>query len=174
VILSDTVGFINKLPPTLVSAFRATLEEITEADLLLHVIDLSNVHFRQQREAVKRVLEDLKVASKPVIEVYNKIDLIRDATKPAPEINLVWISAAQKTGLESLLQKMDECLSSDPLVTAKFVLGHDNGAVLARLHSSGKLLQKSYLGEKIYLEVEAPRSLVEKLKQYRLETVIES
>jgi GTP-binding protein HflX len=174
VILSDTVGFINKLPPTLVSAFRATLEEITEADLLLHVIDLSNVHFRQQREAVKRVLEDLKVASKPVIEVYNKIDLIRDATKPAPERNLVWISAAQKTGLESLLQKMDECLSSDPLVTAKFVLGHDNGAVLARLHSSGKLLQKSYLGEKIYLEVEAPRSLVEKLKQYRLETVIES
>jgi GTP-binding protein HflX len=174
VILSDTVGFINKLPPTLVSAFRATLEEITEADLLLHVIDLSNFHFRQQRESVKSVLEDLKVSSKPVIEVYNKIDLIKEGFRSVPERNSVWISATQKTGLESLLQKMDECLSSDPLVTARFVLDHNNGAILARLHSSGRLLQKSYLGEKIYLEVEAPRSLVEKLKQYRLEAVTET
>jgi GTP-binding protein HflX len=169
VILSDTVGFINKLPPTLVSAFRATLEEITEADLLLHVIDLSNPHFRQQRESVMRVLDELKIGSKPVIEVYNKIDLVQETSKWAPDQNAVSISATKRIGIPSLLHKLDECLSTDPLERARLVLGHSDGAILSQLHSNGRLLQKSYRGDKIYLEVEAPRSLVDKLKRYRLQ-----
>ncbi len=169
VILSDTVGFINKLPPTLVSAFRATLEEIAEADLLLHVIDLSNPRFRQQRESVMRVLDDLKLSSKLVIEVYNKIDLVQEASKWAPDQNAVSISATERIGIPSLLNKLDECLSSDPLEKACFVLGHSDGAILSQLHSNGRLLQKFYHGEKIYLEVEAPRSIVDRLKQYRLQ-----
>jgi GTPase len=169
VILSDTVGFINKLPPTLVSAFRATLEEIAEADLLLHVIDLSNPRFRQQRESVMRVLDDLKVSSKLVIEVYNKIDLVQEASKWTPDQSAVSISATKRIGIPSLLHKLDECLSSDPLEKACFVLGHSDGAILSQLHSKGKLLQKFYHGEKIYLEVEAPRSIVDRLKQYRLQ-----
>jgi GTP-binding protein HflX len=169
VILSDTVGFINKLPPTLVSAFRATLEEIGEADLLLHVIDFSNPHFRQQRESVMRVLDDLKISSKLVIEVYNKIVLVQEASKWTPDQNAVSISATKRIGIPSLLLKLDECLSSDPLEKACFVLGHSDGAILSQLHSKGRLLQKFYHGEKIYLEVEAPRSIVDRLKHYRLQ-----
>ncbi len=169
VILSDTVGFINKLPPALVSAFRATLEEIAEADLLLHVIDLSSSHYRQQRESVMRILDELKVASKPLIEVYNKMDLVTDALRNAGP-NSCYISATQRTGIDSLLRAVDENLRSDPLVTVKLRLGHKHGAILSQLHSSGRLLHKSYVGDQIYLEVEAPQSVLNKLRQYQVET----
>jgi GTPase len=171
VILSDTVGFINKLPPTLVSAFRSTLEEIAEADLLVHVIDLSSPHSRQQRESVIQVLEELKVTSKPVIEVYNKIDLI-DGPPPAPECDhSEYVSAVKGTGIDCLLSLMDRLLTSDPLVKARFVLGHHHGSILSQLYQHGRLLHKSYRNEKIYLVVEAPQSVVNRYKQYQLEPV---
>lgn len=171
VILSDTVGFINKLPPTLVSAFRATLEEIAGADLLMHVIDLASPHSRQQRESVIQVLGELKVASKPVIEVYNKIDLI-GGVSPAPDSNhREYVSAVKGTGIDRLLRLMDRLLTSDPLVRARFVLGHQNGSILSQLYQHGRLLRKYYRNEKIYLEVEAPQSVVNRFKQYQVEPV---
>ena len=119
-ILSDTVGFIHKLPTTLVSAFRATLEEVTQADLLLHVIDVSSPHRQQQREAVLRILEELKVSSKPTLEVYNKIDLSNPGAGLFSQANSLSISAAQGVGLDILLRKIDELLSGDPLSEPSF------------------------------------------------------
>ena len=169
VLLSDTVGFINKLPPTLVSAFRATLEEIGEADLLLHVIDISSPHFKQQRIAVLKVLQELGYSSKPVIEVYNKMDLVGADIKLKSHADLVYISALQGRGLPALLEKIDLVLPTDPIVTAKLLFSHKNGALLSRLYTQGKLIRRTYLEDKIFVEVEAPRSVIDRLKDFCVE-----
>jgi len=168
VILSDTVGFIHKLPTTLVSAFRATLEEVAQADLLLHVIDVSSPHSQQQREAVLRILEELKVSSKPTLEVYNKIDLSHPGAGLFSQANSLNISATQAVGLDSLLRKIDELLSGDPLIRAKFLFKQTNGNLLSRLYSSGRLIERSYVDDQVFIEVEAPQSVVERLKKFRV------
>ncbi len=168
VILSDTVGFINKLPPTLVSAFRATLEEIAEADLLLHVIDISNPHFKQQRESVLKVLGEIHASSKRVIEVFNKTDLVGRTPDLFPAEDAVYISASQRTGIERLLHKIDESLPANPLIKASFMFSQKNGALLSKLYSRSKLLRRSYVDDRVYLEVMAPRSVVEQLKEFQV------
>jgi GTP-binding protein HflX len=170
VLLSDTVGFIHKLPTTLVSAFRATLEEIGQADLLLHVIDISSPHCRQQREAVLRILEELKVSSKPILEVHNKIDLM--VTSPhvfSESSKQVTISAARGTGIDTLLARIDECLCRDPLIKAKFLFSQKNGNLLSKLYSCSRLIQRTYVDDHVYVEVEAPQSVVDRLKEFRIE-----
>jgi GTP-binding protein HflX len=168
VILSDTVGFIHKLPTTLVSAFRATLEEVTQADLLLHVIDVSSPHREQQREAVLRILEELKVSSKPTLEVYNKIDLAHPASGLFSQSNSLNVSATLGVGLDNLLHKIDELLLSDPLIRARFLFKQANGSLLSRLYSCGRLIKRSYVDDQVLVEVEAPRSVVERLKKFRV------
>ena len=170
VILSDTVGFINKLPTTLVSAFRATLEEIGQADLLLHVIDISSPHHRQQREAVLRILEELKISSKPILEVYNKSDLVSTSPRFASEHpHRVDISAIRGTGMDSLLAKVDELLSGDPLVRARFLFNQKDGSELSKLYSCSRLIERSYIENQVLVEVEAPQSMVERLKDFRVQ-----
>lgn len=169
VILSDTVGFIHKLPTTLVSAFRATLEEVAQADLLLHVIDVSSPHSQQQREAVLRILEELKVSSKPTLEVYNKIDLSPPGAGLFSQANSLSISATQAVGLDNLLRKIDELLTGDPLIRAKFLFKQTNGNLLSRLYSCSRLIQRSYVDDQVFIEVEAPQSVVERLKKFRVE-----
>jgi GTPase len=168
-VLTDTVGFINKLPPTLISAFRATLEEISEADLLLHVIDLSSPHFNQQRNSVLKVLEELKASTKTTIEIYNKVDLVGERIVPLPEQNSVYTSATTGSGIQALLERIDQLLPVDPLVRARFLFGQENGSILSELYASSKLIQKSYLEDKVYLEVEAPQSVINRLKEFRIE-----
>jgi GTPase len=168
IILSDTVGFIHKLPTTLVSAFRATLEEVTQADLLLHVIDVSSPHRQQQREAVLRILEELEVSSKPILEVYNKIDLSNPGAGLFSQANSLTISAAQAVGLDNLLRRIDELLSGDPLIRARFLFKQTNGSLLSRLYSCSRLIDRSYVDDQVFVEVEAPRSVVERLKKFRI------
>jgi GTP-binding protein HflX len=112
--LSDTVGFIRKLPHHLVAAFRATLEEVREADLLLHVIDASSRNMEEQIEAVDSVLKELEVPHIPVISVYNKIDRLED---PSSFRKTFWnrrdgiaISALKREGITELLEKIEENL----------------------------------------------------------------
>lgn len=113
ILLTDTVGFIQKLPHQLVAAFRATLEEVTEADLLLHVVDISHSYFEDQITAVYNVLEELKAAAKPMITVFNKVDRLEkkipkkiiEKYKPA-----VAVSALHKTGLENVIKALDQLL----------------------------------------------------------------
>ncbi len=169
VILSDTVGFIHKLPPTLISAFRATLEEIGEANLLLHVIDVSSPHSRQQRETVLRILEDLKVASKPTLEVHNKIDRIGTLPRFPAHPNVVSISATQKSGIDKLLSRIDDLLCSDPLIKARFRFSQRDGNLLSKLYASGRLIERSYVDDQVYVEVEVPQSVVNRLKEFRVE-----
>jgi GTP-binding protein HflX len=113
VLLTDTVGFIQKLPHTLVEAFAATLEEVTDADFLIHVVDGANPEFERQISAVYQVLEELKSITKPIVTVFNKSDLLK---KKLPKAVLkkyrpaVAISAAGKQGLDELLAIIDACL----------------------------------------------------------------
>jgi GTP-binding protein HflX len=166
-LLSDTVGFIHKLPTSLVSAFRATLEEIGQAALLLHIIDVSNPHWAQQRESVLQVLDTLGYASKPILEIYNKVDLID--LVPVPDIHheAVPISAAQGSGVPLLLKKIDELLLQDPLIRARFVFNHQNINYLSQLHANSRLISEAYTDEGVLVEVEAPSSLVQKLRQFQ-------
>jgi GTP-binding protein HflX len=117
ILLSDTVGFIQKLPHSLVAAFRATLEEVTEADLLIHVVDSSSDYCEQQITAVYQVLEELKGIAKPLITVFNKCD--RTENKPAKKIlhkyrPAVAVSALRRTGLDQLLSTIDALLPAPP------------------------------------------------------------
>lgn len=126
VLLTDTVGFIRKLPPTLVTAFRATLEELSEASLLIHVVDFSSAAAANQNQTVEDILSDLGLRDKPRITALNKIDLVLDkskkwseeealnyfATQPPPEgLNTVFISASKKWGLTRLRELIGQTLS---------------------------------------------------------------
>jgi len=136
--------------------------------LLLHVIDVSSPHSQQQREAVLRILEELKVSSKPTLEVYNKIDLAHPGAGLFSQANSLNISATQAVGLDSLLLKIDELLSGDPLIKAKFLFKQTNGNLLSRLYSCSRLIERSYVDDQVFVEVEAPQSVVERLKKFRV------
>jgi GTP-binding protein HflX len=166
VVLSDTVGFIHKLPHSLISAFRATLEEVCEADLLLHVIDVSNPAHQQQREAVHQVLEELKVSDKSILEVHNKIDLLSEPSCLWDHQRGVLVSAAHGMGLPMLLRKIDELLTGDPVEQARFVFQQTEGAIASRLHTQARLIRQSYRNEDVLMEVEAPRSILERFRQW--------
>ena len=117
--LTDTVGFIHKLPPSIVAAFRATLEELTEADLLVHVIDITHKDAVEQSQTVERILGSLHLNDKPRLTAVNKIDMLVDSIKdldtveskigPAGE-NVVHISAVKGWGLDVLLERIDSFL----------------------------------------------------------------
>jgi GTP-binding protein HflX len=117
ILLTDTVGFIRKLPTHLVAAFRATLEETTEADLLLHVVDASHPRMQEQVEAVFTVLEDLGVAGKPIVTVLNKSDLVKDTYRlrdiVAHERDAIYVSARTGDGLPQLKQKIQQVLERE-------------------------------------------------------------
>jgi GTP-binding protein HflX len=114
-VLSDTVGFIRELPPGLATAFRATIEEATSADVLLHVVDLSSPHWEMQKRSVLKTLYELGCADKPLVTAFNKIDLIA----PLPPLRAVCeseekgalVSAKQRTGLEQLMGLLEEEIS---------------------------------------------------------------
>ena len=135
VLISDTVGFIRKLPPTLVSAFRATLEELTEATVLLHVVDFSSGSAAEQCEVVEQVLKDLEISDKPVVTVLNKIDLLLDENKKWTEEealeffenqenkkqeNTVIISAEKGWGLKNLLEMVNQVINLPKTVARDF------------------------------------------------------
>ena len=114
ILLSDTVGFIRALPPTLVKAFRATLEEVQTAEVLNHIIDASSPSLDEQRQEVEKIVRELEVDGKPRIEVRNKIDLL-PAEERAGKNGAIAVSARTKTGLDGLLAALDTALNSDPL-----------------------------------------------------------
>jgi len=166
VLLSDTVGFIRKLPPHLVAAFRATLEELTEASLLLHVTDASNPHWEEQDAAVEGLLETLEVASKARLHVWNKIDLL-DATQrkklPTGPLDIA-VCAAGGEGLDSLRSRIDECLLGDPVVEAEFDLPAIDGEHLSLLHRSGTVLSTQYTDNRVLVRARVRQSVREQIQ----------
>lgn len=155
VLITDTVGFIQRLPHHLVAAFRATLEEVVEADLLLHVVDASHPNMDGQIEAVERVLESLGAAEKPFIKVYNKIDRISVIDLPRKEngIPAVYISALTGSGLDDLLEELARALAAGR-VRKTFFIPYQKSSLVSLLHQKGKVLHEKHGQDGIDLSVE--------------------
>jgi GTP-binding protein HflX len=159
ILLTDTVGFIQNLPHHLVAAFRATLEEVVEADLLLHVIDASHPYVEKQIAAVDKVLNSLGVAGKPSIMVYNKVDLLPEGDVPIKdrERQAVALSALKGRDFAELLEALADALSASR-IRKIFFIPYQKSGVLSILHEKGKVLREEH-GEK-GLSVEAEIDLI--------------
>lgn len=154
-LLTDTVGFIRKLPHHLIAAFRATLEETVEADILLHVIDGSSEQAEEHAATVNRVLADLGVVEKPVISVVNKIDLIIYDAILARLLQLfdpaVAVSARNKIGIDGLLKRIGETLPQ-ALQHIKVCIPFTKAALVTDIHNKGKVMEQEYLPEGIQID----------------------
>jgi GTP-binding protein HflX len=167
ILLSDTVGFIRNLPHTLVTSFRATLEEVERAELLLHVRDASSAMGDEQKAQVEKVLGELEVTGKPVIEVLNKIDLVQDHhAMPMGAPGSIAVSGLKKQGLDHLLAAIDAALVADPLIERKFRLPQSEGAVMAALEAGAIVDEKTFEGNLAYLTARGPASLLNRYRRF--------
>jgi GTP-binding protein HflX len=168
ILLSDTVGFIRNLPTTLVTAFRATLEEVQRAALLLHVSDVTSPVAHEQQKQVDQVLKDLGVQGTPQIRAMNKLDLMAESERTSlmssPE--KVYISAARKIGLDSLLDAIDSRLEIDALRPLRISVPQSEGKLLAQIEARARVLKRSYRNSAVYMDVEAPESLARVLDEF--------
>jgi GTPase len=180
VLLSDTVGFIRNLPTTLVQAFRATLEEVTEAEVLLHVVDVSSPHAAADIAHVFRVLDEIGAAATPQILVMNKTDLLPEqefdpdaaAQRLLQEVQhdrparAVAVSARNGSGVDTLRAAMDRMLAVDPISRVTFRFPAGEGAGLHLLHEHGRVLSTRYEGDYYEVDAEAPASLCRRLREF--------
>jgi GTP-binding protein HflX len=174
VLLSDTVGFIRALPPTLIAAFRATLEEVQEASLLLHVTDISNPHHAEQDAEVEKVLADLGVDARPRLLVCNKIDRLsekeladlRVSNRGAAKNGKVLVSALKAMGLDELLRRMDEVMPVDEVVRLRLRVPLAEGRMLALVHALGRVIDSAVENSFMRLEADVPESLARQLNAY--------
>ncbi len=166
VLLSDTVGFIAKLPHNLVEAFQATLEELQYADLLLHVIDASDPERTAHMEVVEKLAAQLAPQGVPIIEVYNKADLVEPQLIPVGE-NKVAISAATGTGLPRLLELVEQNLDTGVRrVTMK--LPYSSAGEVDRIHREGKVFTTEYENDGILVEAALSREMQGRYRDYIL------
>lgn len=180
ILLSDTVGFIRNLPVDLVKAFRATLEEVTEAALVLHVVDVSSPHAEQQIQQVLRVLAEIGAGSTAQLLVLNKVDLapggeaqpeavrrrILDGVESKTETRAVAVSARSGQGMDRLLEVIDEMLPVDPVVKTTFRVPAGDGATVNLIHELGRVIEQRYEGRLCIVEAEAPQSLRDRLAKF--------
>ena len=164
VVLSDTVGFIAKLPHHLVDAFRATLEELEYADLLLHVIDSADENRQEHIEVVDRLISQLAKPGTKVLRVYNKADLVEKTDIPVGE-DVVAISAANGTGMEQLLKAIERALghSRHHVVV---MLPYYMGGMVETLHSGAQVLNVDYTAEGIEVETVVDPILYGRIREY--------
>ena len=166
VLLSDTVGFIRSLPTTLVSAFRATLEEVQRAALLLHVSDVTSPTSREQQRQVDQVLEELGVKDTPQIRVMNKSDLLPESQESPNTPSAVYVSAINGIGLNGLLAAIDKKIEVDSLQRLRVQVPQSEGKVLAQIEARAHILKRIYRDSAVRMELEAPESLVRVLRPY--------
>jgi GTP-binding protein HflX len=162
VLLTDTVGFIRKLPHGLVEAFKATLEEVVRADLLLHVVDARHPQAEEQIQAVNAVLEEIGAAGKPTLMVLNKMDLLNGNGSGSKLVELhpkaVAVSALTGDGLPALLEE----LNNQVRPIREFVelsVPHEEASVIARLHAVGHVVERDYSGERAWFRARVPPRL---------------
>lgn len=169
-LLTDTVGFIQKLPTTLIAAFRATLEEIVEADLLLHVIDASDPYVLSNIDAVEDTLAEIDMPAVPRIFVWNKTD--RSTTDIVLEPNPLYqanvrTSALARSGLDHLLSEMDRVLEMR-LVSATLLIPYQRGDVLSQLFQQGHIAHHENTPHGTMVSVRLPQALFEKYSGFQL------
>jgi GTPase len=169
-VLTDTVGFIQKLPTQLVAAFKATLEELDDARLLLHVVDVSHPHAREHMSAVYRVLEELGLEDRPALAVMNKIDRLSEPNGLLRELAAeggIAVSARTGEGLDTLLARIDDSLRV-ARSACRLRVPYARGGVLSRVYARGRVLRREDRADGIYLEVEVPRALEGLVRPYRV------
>lgn len=169
IVLSDTVGFINKLPHTLIAAFRATLEETHFADLLLIVVDASSPHYEQQLDATFTIIKELGIEHKPYLIVWNKIDLLEESGEIDFLLRFktpsVAISAKDKIGFDKMMFEIQKVISTRNHA-AHFKIPYDHYNLLAHLHSHAKVTKCTYKDEGIFIEAYVPTEYLDSLKEY--------
>jgi GTP-binding protein HflX len=165
VLLSDTVGFLRNLPHALVTSFRATLEEVERAELLLHVRDAASPTLAEQKAQVEAVLRELNVEDKPALQVLNKIDLLPPGLPVEP--GAIAVSGLTGQGLDTLLHAIDAALTADPLVEASFRIPQSEGRVLAALERGATLSRQRFEGNLVYVHATGPSSLLERYRRYQ-------
>jgi len=168
VVLSDTVGFIRDLPPHLIEAFKATLEEVVGADLLLHVMDVSSPRLRDHAEAVEEVLETLGASGKRGIPVLNKMDLLEDQ-RVLKRVRHDWpysvaVSALRKTHLDDLRQQVQEALA-DYFEEVSLVLPNEKRGLVDVLYREGRVQEIAYLEDGIHVRAELPYVAAQKFRK---------
>ena len=168
VLLSDTVGFIRHLPHTLIKAFRATLEEVCEADLILLVSDCSSPNRTQQEEDVRKVLEEIGAQDKPILQAWNKMDLLTPAERSAlrPQEDGVPISALTGEGVDDLLHAIDRRLTVDPIERVHLRFAQRQGRELSWVYEYGRVLRREDKNGRIDVEAEVPQSLRNRLQAF--------
>jgi GTPase len=172
VLVSDTVGFIRDLPNGLLTAFRATLEEVQEAALILHVSDVSNPHHDELDEEVDKILRELRVDGRPRLRVLNKMDRLTLEERKAISNNArksagaapVLVSALTGEGIEDLLRRMDAEMPTDPVVTLSIRLPLAEGRTLAMIHALGRVLHSEIDDSHMRLDAEVPASIAQRLR----------
>jgi GTPase len=171
ILLSDTVGFIRNLPHTLVSSFRATLEEVQRAALILHVTDASSPLSAEQDSQVNRVLNELGAGEKPALHVKNKIDLLppkqRDSLRD--DARTVHVSAAKGIGLTTLLDRVDQVLAEDAVSRLHLRVPQKEGKALAMLEAGSRIYSRQYKDGAVELEAEIPESLARRVREWVVE-----
>jgi GTP-binding protein HflX len=171
IVLSDTVGFVRKLPHHIVAAFRATLEEVTQADLLLHVVDISSPYWAEQAAAVEEVLAEMGVEKTPRITVLNKVDLLPQDTRTQAATlagkDSVSVSARRELGISELRDRIMQELDAFSVRT-ELKIPYRQAGLVSRLHSQARVTSEIYEDDGIRIEVELPRSLALSLRRYLL------
>jgi GTP-binding protein HflX len=169
-LMTDTVGFIQKLPTTLVAAFRATLEEIVDADLLLHVVDITHANARLQADSVLRTLEEINADQIPIVTALNKIDRLADDAEVQFEVDLydraVPISALKGIGFDTLLAVLERELYAE-LESVTVTLPYKLGRLISIFHDQGQIEQTTYEEDNVILTGQIPKHLMHEFDPYR-------
>lgn len=175
VLLSDTVGFLRDLPPDLIAAFRATLEEVQEAALILHVTDISNPHHAEQDAEVLKVLRELGVEDRPRLHVLNKIDRLSEEDLNALQKfngqgrEVVLTSAVTGEGLEDLLARIDAAMPVDPLLRLRLRMPLGDGRHFSLVQARGRVLHSEVVNGDLVLDAELPQSAARQLQGFILD-----
>jgi len=163
-LLTDTVGFINKLPHHLIKAFRSTLEEVTEANLLLHVVDYSNLDYKNQIDVTNKTLEEIGVKDVPIIYVYNKSDLM-EINMPKIKDNTICISAKKRAGIDKLVDMITKEIFCD-YVRCKMKIPYDKGEVVSYFNENANVISTEYDIDGTIVEIESNNVDFKKYQEY--------
>ncbi|MBQ4373896.1 MAG: GTPase HflX, partial [Lachnospiraceae bacterium] len=160
ILLTDTVGFISKLPHNLVDAFRSTLEEAVYADYIIHVVDASNPHWEEQMVTVYRTLDQLGVSGKKIFTLFNKMDQITDTDRRFDRRadRTLQISAKKGTNLEKLQEEIAEMLAED-LLHIQHTFTYSQMDLVEQIRKKGRILAEEYREDGVYLEADVPAAI---------------
>ncbi|SNS36062.1 GTP-binding protein HflX [Anaerovirgula multivorans] len=164
-LLTDTVGFVSKLPHDLVDAFKSTLEEVKYADLLLHIIDASNESYTLQKDTTQKVLKELGANDKSIINVFNKCDLIGESIELSKDEDTIFISAKTGMNIQQLLEMICNTVGKK-IMELNLIVPYSKGHIVSQLHDEAEVLDQEYQESGIVLKVKIDSILYEKYKKY--------